>query len=741
MATLLDVLKVRIEADPSSLNRGMDQAARSVDQATRRMNSSLATVSASFKTLVGAAGVTALLNFSKRTIDAIGGLGELADQLGVSTKALQAYQYAATQVGLSQEQLQQGLGFLTRKIGEAAEGNDAAIASFNRLSIGVLDASGKVRNTEDILGDVANAIQRIEDPATRARVAFELMGRAGQKFLPFLQQGRQGLSELSGEAERAGAVVDKELIDRFDKASDAMQRWKMQITVRFAEGLDAMLTRLQDPKYRMLLGILGGAAAGGFVAGPGGALLGGSIGLGATLGGQAGEATDKVTELRQELIRLTDLLYKEQTTMPKGGRPTMLAELNRQIRETQDKLHQAMMDAPSSPPPSDGGAPPPSTSGTNPQSQAYKQLINTLETARDSIDQTTAAQLRLRMERELDEKGMPKWTALQIEAAVAIQQETDAKQRRLDLSKQELAAQQQVTQAEKDATDALRDKELAQSEILYNIEFRELPAQQQLLEALKNGNRAYEEEAEYLKIINQLKAQGVAIDEKQIALARELAKKTVDVNRQIDRQKAANDELERFSDRAFDRIGDAMTRMAVEGKEAWSDWRNLAKGVISEVMQEFMKLAVLNPLKNAIFGGNNATLGDINFSKLFGGGGSSFTGSSGGLPGGDPLGWVQRNLKGFPFFADGGRPPVGVPSIVGERGKELFVPDVPGTIVPNNKLGQVGNSGPVFNVDMRGASIEAVARLERLVTKVNGSIESRAIAAVSDARHRGFASA
>lgn len=37
-------------------------------------------------------------------------------------------------------------------------------------------------------------------------------------------------------------------------------------------------------------------------------------------------------------------------------------------------------------------------------------------------------------------------------------------------------------------------------------------------------------------------------------------------------------------------------------------------------------------------------------------------------------------------FATGGRPPVGVPSWVGERGVELFVPDVPGTIVANHAL-------------------------------------------------------
>ena len=59
------------------------------------------------------------------------------------------------------------------------------------------------------------------------------------------------------------------------------------------------------------------------------------------------------------------------------------------------------------------------------------------------------------------------------------------------------------------------------------------------------------------------------------------------------------------------------------------------------------------------------------------------------------------------FFADGGRPPVGKPSIVGERGAELFVPDRPGTIIPNHELGGMGGStNIVVNVDASGSSVE-----------------------------------
>jgi hypothetical protein len=46
------------------------------------------------------------------------------------------------------------------------------------------------------------------------------------------------------------------------------------------------------------------------------------------------------------------------------------------------------------------------------------------------------------------------------------------------------------------------------------------------------------------------------------------------------------------------------------------------------------------------------------------------------------------------FFADGGQPPMNKPSLVGEKGPELFIPRSAGTIVPN---GAAGGSQQVIN--------------------------------------------
>jgi hypothetical protein len=87
---------------------------------------------------------------------------------------------------------------------------------------------------------------------------------------------------------------------------------------------------------------------------------------------------------------------------------------------------------------------------------------------------------------------------------------------------------------------------------------------------------------------------------------------------------------------------------------------------------------------------------------------------------------AQTKYKGF---AKGGRPPVNQPSIVGEKGAELFVPDQAGTIVPNDKLGM--GSKPVtvnFNintVDARGFDELLVNSRGTLVSLINSAVNEK----------------
>jgi len=80
----------------------------------------------------------------------------------------------------------------------------------------------------------------------------------------------------------------------------------------------------------------------------------------------------------------------------------------------------------------------------------------------------------------------------------------------------------------------------------------------------------------------------------------------------------------------------------------------------------------------------------------------------------------------FLTFANGGRPPVGKPSIVGERGPELFVPRSSGTIVPNNAMG--GSTNVVVNVDAKGTAAQGNdANADQLGRVIGAAVQAELI--------------
>ncbi len=102
---------------------------------------------------------------------------------------------------------------------------------------------------------------------------------------------------------------------------------------------------------------------------------------------------------------------------------------------------------------------------------------------------------------------------------------------------------------------------------------------------------------------------------------------------------------------------------------------------------------ILNKIRDKII--------DAQLDKLLSGFADNF-GKGGAKQGGKGLGGFLGGLIGG-LFAEGGKPPVGKPSIVGEKGPELFVPRTAGTIIPNNQIG--GSVVVNVNVDASGSAV------------------------------------
>ena len=114
----------------------------------------------------------------------------------------------------------------------------------------------------------------------------------------------------------------------------------------------------------------------------------------------------------------------------------------------------------------------------------------------------------------------------------------------------------------------------------------------------------------------------------------------------------------------------------------------VASSMLKQIASQMLQTAIMGPQGSGGIGG-----------MLLSGIGSIFGGGSTAGPGG-----YEIPKAAIPKFANGGRPPVGRASLVGERGPELFVPRSSGTIVPNNAIG--GTTNVVVNVDAKGTAAQ-----------------------------------
>lgn len=273
----LERLLIRIVGDSSGAQVEIGKAVQAMADAQRRINGQLAGIDRavgglrnSFGLLTRVAGafgialgVRGLVNFTKGALDAAGGLGELSQQLGVGIEQLQVYQYAATQAGLSQGDLQTALSKLSRTIGEAAAGEKEASDAFARLGISVRDANGNVRDTDEVLRAVADRIKSLPDGAQQAAAAVDLFGKSGQKMLPILADGAAGLQRFEDRARKLGIVLSKEQSDAADKASDkwaefsfVLSKMAQSIGVEIAPAIADLFETLNKPEIIQGIGRL-----------------------------------------------------------------------------------------------------------------------------------------------------------------------------------------------------------------------------------------------------------------------------------------------------------------------------------------------------------------------------------------------------------------------------------------------------------------------------------------------------
>lgn len=274
-----------------------------------------------------------LAGLAKKALDYAGSLGEVAQSLGVTTKHLQTFRFAVQQNGGTVEQADQALGKFAISISKALSGSEQAAEAFAAVGVSLKDLQTKSK--PEILGIIADQMKKTGGASANAAAGVAIFGKGFLKIAPTLDQGSQGLNELSAAAERLGIVLSDRQIQEADRTADKLDAVKTVLAAQIAgvvadnaasivslaqalATLTSSIVNFLGSNPQLALGILGGLAGSRF--GPIGAAVGagGGIFLGENMAVNA-RNTNMDLAFRRQRLREAQARYAAAKKAGGGG--------------------------------------------------------------------------------------------------------------------------------------------------------------------------------------------------------------------------------------------------------------------------------------------------------------------------------------------------------------------------------------------------------------------------------------
>lgn len=236
----------------SIIIKAFDQTQKAL-RGIKRAFAGLSKIFFNFKTAlvaaVGAGGMGLLIANSLKATDA---LSKTASKIGTTTEALSALQYAGGITGVEINTMNMALQRFTRRTAEAAVGTGEAKGALRELRI---DARKLTRlPLDEQMLTLADAFEEAQKRGVNPlKIAFKLFDSEGATLVNTLALGRDGLTDLLGEARSLGVVMSSSAAKGVEDANDALFRMQSlfggvvkQVVASLAPAISALATLMTE---------------------------------------------------------------------------------------------------------------------------------------------------------------------------------------------------------------------------------------------------------------------------------------------------------------------------------------------------------------------------------------------------------------------------------------------------------------------------------------------------------------
>ncbi|AZU04101.1 hypothetical protein X907_1569 [Glycocaulis alkaliphilus] len=672
-AILLAQIDARMNRLDAALNKAVGASNAGARRIERRFQSMNANLDRGFQRLqrgatvaLGALGVglsvRAFTEATNGALDLAETLQDTADRVGVTVEQLQELRYGADQTGASAATMDMALQRFARRTAEAAEGTGVLRDMLQRHNIELRDSNGNLRASYDVLMDYADAIANAESNQEALLLANRAFDTEGTRLVGLFRRGSEGVAQFAERLREAGGVLGNDMVRQGADANARLREMRQIIETQLNGAILSNVSELEN--MARMLGEVQAAAINV------GAALARAFGMG---GGIAQSDSMQAADLLEG--RAAQLLNRNISATDRGGEAQIRATLRYSL----------------------GGE------RAQQESERIGEIITHMRAGEArgidygrTIDDAVAE--RLLVLAATIRRAPPQQNSGAAEGSGAGAGQTDLEAERgraLAVTRQQLALQLQLAEAEaRGDSDAARRAQreldtLSRIETYRRAQISDAEAtaraDQARLHGLEDDARAQERANQLIEARLELSARQLEID---LALARARGdeglvrslERELEIRTRIAQLTAAGFSTGEATDVATGEV-DAM-RAAIDQGQFRDAFRTAFRDGLLGALDGNAKEAFSNWMRDAATRGLSRAL-DALADQLFG----LFAGAGGGGGGAGGIFSGVGKMLGFGGGkATGGAVRPGMAYAVGERGREIFAPSVPGNIIPAGQV-------------------------------------------------------
>lgn len=231
-SAVIGALRVVMGADTAQWEQALDKAQLSLGSLSKFAGLAGAAIGGALAAAGVAVGIAV-----KGMIDRADDMNDMSQRIGVPVEQLTALEHAANMSGVTLESFGKAMQRVSLNMTQAAVGGGKAAGAFDALGIKVLDSEGKLRTHIDVMGDIAEKFATMENGAGKTALAMTIFGKSGAELIPMLNEGRDGIKEMTDEAAELGLVISTDTAQAADQFNDNLTR-----LTSVKQGLTTMIT-------------------------------------------------------------------------------------------------------------------------------------------------------------------------------------------------------------------------------------------------------------------------------------------------------------------------------------------------------------------------------------------------------------------------------------------------------------------------------------------------------------------